>query len=64
MTDTPQTTNYLLATTHSDGRLIQYRWSTEEERECLLEWIFAELDWEPATSRLIMINEYSGVASV
>jgi hypothetical protein len=60
----PQMTNYLLVTTHPDGRLIQYRSSTEEERECIREWIFAELDWEPAKgSRPIMIHEYSDVAS-
>jgi hypothetical protein len=64
MSDENKTTGYLLVATYADGRIIQYQCSTEEERECLREWIFAELGWEPAAPSPIGINEYSGVASV
>jgi hypothetical protein len=47
----PQTTSYLLIAKHPDGRFIKYYCSTEEERECLREWVFAELEWDdPARS--------------
>ncbi len=60
-----QRTNYVLTATHSDGRtMILYQCSTEAERECLREWIFAELSCYIASPSRIEINEYSGVASV